>query len=40
MDMGGIISMASKKMTSKETKSGSMPVSIDNERYESGFSNN
>ena len=40
MDMGGIISMASKKMTSKETKSGSMPTSIDNERYESGFSNN
>lgn len=40
MDMGGIISMASKKITSKKTKSGPMPASIDNERYESGFSNN
>lgn len=40
MDMGGIISMVSKKITPNKTKSGSILISTDNERYESGFSNN
>ena len=39
MDMGGIVSMVSSKIASNKTKSGSILVSTDNERYESGFSN-
>ena len=40
MDMGKIISEVSKKIVPNKTKSGSILISTDNEKYESGFSNN